>query len=261
MLVAVLVVIEGVAIVLLALLVAGLLRSHAEILRSLHHLGVGVGDDTRSTIPVAAAPGVASVRQPDEPFASAADLAGVSLAGDAVHVGVAGTDHATLVAFLSSGCLTCAGFWDAFRRPDTLGLRDGVRPVIVTRSPDEESPSRLQPLVPSGIPVVMSSAAWDDYNVPGSPYFVLVDGDRGVVGEGAAAEWSQVASLLAQALDDARPGRAAAAGVVAGPNPRLARADADREARADAELAAAGIHPGHPSLHPPVVDAEDHPAS
>ncbi|MDQ1403562.1 MAG: hypothetical protein QOG03_1878 [Actinomycetota bacterium] len=257
---AALVVIEAVAIALLGLLVAGLLRSHAEILRSLHHLGVGVGDEARSAIPVQAAPGVASVRQPGEPFAAAADVAGSTLSGDAVHVGIAATDHVTLLAFLSSGCLTCAGFWDAFRHPDTLGLPDGVRLVIVTRSADEESPSRLSPMAPAGTPVVMSSPAWDDYNVPGSPYFVLVDGRRGgVVGEGAAGEWSQVRSLLAQALGDAgpppRPGRVAAT------NPGLAQADAEREARADAELMAAGIHPGHPSLHPPVLDADGEPSS
>ena len=37
-----LIVIEGVALLLLALLVVGLLRSHAEILRALHRLGVDV---------------------------------------------------------------------------------------------------------------------------------------------------------------------------------------------------------------------------
>jgi hypothetical protein len=52
----VLVVVEAVAIALLALLVAGLLRSHAEILRSLHELGVDptgtrrrADDDLRAT--------------------------------------------------------------------------------------------------------------------------------------------------------------------------------------------------------------------
>jgi hypothetical protein len=257
--VAALVVIEGMAILLLGLLVAALLRSHAEILRSLHHLGVGIGDDQGSSLPVQAAPGVAAVRQPAEPFAAAADVAGVTLSGDALHVGVVGTDHATLLAFLSSGCLTCAGFWEAFGRLDTLSLPDGVRLVVVTRGPDEESPSRLMPLAPSGVPVVMTSAAWDSYNVPGSPYFVLVDGARGVVGEGAAGEWSQVASLLAQALDDQRRPPTGAGPL--GRNPGLARADAEREARADAQLMAAGIHPGHPSLHPPVADSTEGDAS
>ena len=40
----------------------------------------------------------------------------------------------------------------------------------------------------------MTSEAWDDYGVPVSPYFVLVDGPSGrVVGEGAGTSWEQVA--------------------------------------------------------------------
>ena len=41
----VLVVLEGVVLALLAVLVVGLLRTHAEILRRLHDLGAGVYDD------------------------------------------------------------------------------------------------------------------------------------------------------------------------------------------------------------------------
>ena len=37
-------VILGVVVLLLAVLVAGLLRSHADILKALHDLGAGVGD-------------------------------------------------------------------------------------------------------------------------------------------------------------------------------------------------------------------------
>jgi len=44
-----LVVVEALAIVMLGILVAGLLRSHAEILRSLHQLGVGLDDGGRFT--------------------------------------------------------------------------------------------------------------------------------------------------------------------------------------------------------------------
>ena len=44
---AVLVTIEAVVIVLLAVLVAGLLRSHADILRALHELGVSESPDTQ----------------------------------------------------------------------------------------------------------------------------------------------------------------------------------------------------------------------
>jgi len=40
----------------------------------------------------------------------AADLAGVGLRDDAVTIPVVGVPHRTLLAFLSSGCLTCRGF-------------------------------------------------------------------------------------------------------------------------------------------------------
>jgi hypothetical protein len=57
-----LVILEGIVILLLAVLVAGLLRSHAEILRTLDRLGAGDGPNpapaARSgSAPPAAAPG------------------------------------------------------------------------------------------------------------------------------------------------------------------------------------------------------------
>src|SRR5439155_8894695 len=96
----VLVTVEAVAIVLLGLLVAGLLRSHAEILRALHDLGVDLGDARAGSAPAAAV----SLRTND---ADAHDVVGVSPDGDTVTVGVVGVRQPTLVAFLSSGCLTC----------------------------------------------------------------------------------------------------------------------------------------------------------
>ena len=68
-----------------------------------------------------------------------------------------------------------------------------------------ESPSRLQELAPSDIPVVMSSQAWDDYGVTLSPYFLFVGAWSGTVrSEGAASTWPQVRSLLADAIADER---------------------------------------------------------
>ena len=50
----------------------------------------------------------------------------------------------------------------------------------------------------------MSSDAWDSYDVPVAPFFVLIDGASGnVLGEGAASNWDQVSSMLQQALEDA----------------------------------------------------------
>ena len=169
----------------------------------------------------------------------AADLAGAGLYDDAVSIPVIDVRHRTLLAFLSSGCLTCRGFWDAFDRPDTLGLPADVRVVVVTKDAAEESLHTIRELAPRDLAVVMSSAAWEHYTVPGSPYFALVDEDAGrVVGEGTGASWDQVKSLLAHADGDAAaPGAAVGGGAAA------------TEARIDLELLAQGIEPGDPRLY------------
>lgn len=185
----VLVAVETTLLVLLSVLVAGLLRSHAEILRALHRLGV----DLDTGAPSVPAPGAA-------PVGTAYDVAGVTPDGDAVHVGVLGGRQATLLAFLSSGCVTCEPLWDGLRRGGPE-LPDRARVVAVTRGAGHESPARLQGLAPDGVPVVMSDAAWEDYAVPGAPYFVYVDG-AGIAGQGAARDWAQLTSLLERAGAD-----------------------------------------------------------
>ncbi|MBX3285630.1 MAG: hypothetical protein R2746_07100 [Acidimicrobiales bacterium] len=250
------VVVEGVVIAVLALLVVGLLRSHAEILKRLHDLGAGLDAPAPSaTRPPADGPRPGRDFQvmpqvpspPDrEGFTGAADLVGVSPGGDeALSVRVAEVGHDTIVAFLSSGCITCQKFWDAFRKPRKLGLPSGTRLVVVTKGPEAESPSAVAQLAPPGVPVVMSSDAFVAYDVPGSPYFVQVHGPSGRVrGEGTGPDWEQVSSLLSQASGDAGLHDALAPNVVAKPD-----ADAEREARIDRELYDAGIVPGHDSLY------------
>ena len=79
----------------------------------------------------------------------------------------------TLLAFLSSGCAVCEGFWKDLqggRRPAELPA--DIRVVAVSKDLTHESPSRLRSLAPRGTPVVSSSAAWDEYRVPAAPYFV-----------------------------------------------------------------------------------------
>jgi hypothetical protein len=237
---AVLVAAETVLLVLLVLLVVGLLRSHAEILRR-----VGPPEED------AAAPGPALdvvAAGPPPPEAApergeapaARDVAGTTLRGDAVQVGLAGDAPATLLAFLSSGCTACQAFWSAFAGGEDLPGQ--VRLVVVTEDGSRESPSRLRRLAPPEIPVVLSSAAWADYAVPASPYFVLTAGGR-VRGEGSAEAWPQLASLVADALEDEALG-----------------GGAGRARRAETALSAAGIAPGHPSLDPDrVAPGADHP--
>jgi hypothetical protein len=101
----------------------------------------------------------------------------------------------------------------------------------------------LRDLAPPDLPVVLSSDAWENYSVPGSPYFVLVDGASGSVrGEGTGATWPQVFSLITQATNDA----AIALGD-----------DLATDIRIDRELLAHGIRPGDPSLYPDAVDANE----
>jgi hypothetical protein len=248
---AVLVTLLGVVLALLALLVAGLLRSHAEILRALHQLGVNLDparDDPDPVTTSVGAPVVRSAAVPKRPSRRAVDVVGTTPEHDAISIAVVGAKHLTLLAFLSSGCGSCLAFWDVFRDGGPVAIPGDARLVCVSKDAGEESVASIRRLAPADVPTVMSSAAWHDYDVPVAPFFALIDGASGeVIGEGAANEWGQVQSLLHTALDDAgmldRKGN-----VKAGRNGKP-RADARREARADHDLLAAGIRPGDPSLY------------
>lgn len=247
-----LVIILTLVVLLLALLVAGLLRSHAEVLRALHELGVSLDPDegdlaggTNTAIDLRTRPGVAA---PRATVGGPTDVVGQTPDGGLAKVGVTGSEGLTLLAFLSSGCLTCAGFWDAFADPQQRHV-DGLDAelVIVAKGPEAESEASIRAMAPKGVRTVMSSDAWLDYEVPVSPYFILV-GDSRIIGEGAASTWKQVANLLKQAVADAgiaqeRSGRRASAKGVGRSGPQ-------READTDEELRRAGIRPGDPSLYP-----------
>jgi hypothetical protein len=262
-----LVILMAVVLCVLVVLVLGLLRTHAEVLRRLHELGAGIYDESavaaqprtvREDVARRVAPGVSPPG--DALDALPSDVVGVDPSGGAVHVGVVGEGRLTLLAFLSSGCTTCAGFWDAFHEGRPLVLEGGARPriAVVTKSPEHEHVNAIAMRPPAGGTVVMSSDAWDEYRVPASPYFVLVDGTRGVVGEGSAVSFAQLAGLLDRATTDL--GVAAPSTVVAGGR-RM-------EDRIDLDLLRAGITPGHASLYewtdaePPARDhpTRDHPA-
>jgi hypothetical protein len=221
----VLVAVETVLLALLVLLVAGLLRSHAEILR---RLGPPDESGSRSSVD-SSLPEPPSVINTHAP----ADIAGTTLEGDAVKVSLGGAAPPTLVAFLTSGCAVCGNFWDDMRRGRQADHLDrDLRLIVVTKDSSHESPSRLERLRPDDVPVVMSTAAWDAHHVPAAPYFVFVDGGL-VRGEGSATTWKQIASLLRDAEHDARH----------------AGGD-ERTDRIDEVLEASGIGADHPSLYP-----------
>ena len=238
------------AVLLLAVLVAGLLRSHAEILKALHDLGAGLeldradshdhaADGAPGPVPVTI-DGIAPPRDSEAPLPEA--VIGTTLQDEDVALPLVGTGD-TLLAFLSSGCTTCAGFWDDFAR----GVHDvpgDARLVVVAQDLPDESESALRAKAKGDVPVVLSSRAWGEFEVPGSPYFVYVDGSAGrIVGEGSAASWRQVVDLLGQArADDAARAD------------RIAGGGAHRQSRDEQALAAAGIRPGDPSLYTPAGD-------
>jgi hypothetical protein len=221
----VLVACETLLLVLLLMLVAGLLRSHAEILR---RLGPPAADENGLPEPASRA----GVR-------AAHDLVGTTLGRDALNIGLGEGSPPTLVAFLTSGCTVCERFWADLRadRPPPE-LPAGVRVVAVTKDPSHESPSRLRSLASHAVPVVMSSAAWRDYGVPAAPYFVYVEAGR-VHGEGSASDWRQISSLLRDAIDD------------------HTGAGERRTEEIDRVLQTAGIGPGHSSLYPGGRPEED----
>ena len=266
---------EGVAIALLAVLVLGLLRSHALILRALHELGAGLELEKDAAAAggsggTAGAPGPVAVQiEPGVVPATrvgssrALDVVGEDLRGRPSHVELAGAGAgATLLAFLTSGCSVCLTFWEELG-PDTDTPGD-ARLVVVAKGSAEESPATLARLARPGVEVVTSSGAWVDYDIPGSPYFVLVE-DGVVTGEGSATNWASVRDLLQQAVEESAHARAAAGrtgpggghSAVVGATGAAAAGGPDDLSRMDAELAAAGIHPGHRSLFEPADPVDD----
>jgi hypothetical protein len=147
-----------------------------------------------------------------------------------------------------------------------------ARLLVLTKNPDEESPGLLRQLCPPGLDLIMSSAAWTDYGVPGSPYVIVVDGRSGrVKGEGSGTSLTQISGLMQQAFGDgaSSPSLISTTRPIRNGDPidddgstdqgKLAkrsrpfikpRSDTEREIEVDRALLAAGIGPGHPSLYP-----------
>lgn len=250
---------EGVAVVLLGILVLGLLRSHALILKALHELGAGLelekdagtGVTTATTggkpgpVPVELETGVVPATRQDS--TTAHDIVGTDLERASVDLAVTTPGQRTLLAFLTSGCSVCQTFWDEFQHEVDVPGDGDLR--VIAKGPEEESIPSLRSLA-GELPVIQSTSAWVDYDIPGSPYFVYVEGGR-VTGEGSATTWPQVRDLMAQGVADSEDARAAAGrtgpGALVGEG--LGRGERDSLPRMDGELRAAGIAPGHPSLY------------
>lgn len=257
----------GVAVVLLGILVLGLLRSHALILKALHDLGAGLELEKEAggtaaasghreavgPVPVTLESGVVANARPET--VRAGDITGLDLDGAEVNVPLAG--RRTLLAFLTSGCSVCMTFWETFA--SSVAVPGDADLVIVAKGDAEESRVMLRRLAGER-PVVMSSAAWSDFEIPGSPYFVYVE-DGLITGEGSATTWEQVSDLMAQAVSEVAEARAARTEVrvtsddvvnlnVLGASRQFeGRGELDTPSRIDSELLAAGVRPGDASLY------------
>jgi hypothetical protein len=233
---------ETVVLAVLCVLVAGLLRGYASVLRRLHQLddGAQAGPPPFRTVSAIPEPAGGQRIEGRDEWAPSHDLEGISLHGEIAAVRTVGVEHDTILAFLSSSCEGCAGFWHELGEPGSWTTPPGSRLLVVTKSPEDESPSALAQLCPDGVDLVMSSQAWVDFEVPGSPYVVVADGRTGrVKGEGSGTSFSQVSGLIRQSVDDSR-------------HPALARkpdADRRRERDVDRILLSAGIGPQDPSLY------------
>jgi hypothetical protein len=225
------VVIEGVVIVLLAVLVAGLLRSHAEILRQLDRLGAG--DDASTPV---GSPRPRTIGFGEAPMKT---IVGTTPRGAERTISLDHGRAPTLLAFLSSGCASCQVFWSELAGHPEQPLPD-TRTVVVTKGSDGETPSKIASLAPPTIDVLMSSEVWDEFRVPLTPYFVLLDPEARVIGEGSALTWDQLLGLLRQSAAD---------------SPDPTQLDTPERARfTDSRLAQSGVEPGDPSLYENPLD-------
>ncbi|REK18405.1 MAG: hypothetical protein DWQ40_08555 [Actinobacteria bacterium] len=230
----------GLVILFLGLLVVSLLKTQAEIVRRLDSLGIKL-DEADSSAPISLTP-------PARSRTATSDIAGVDPSGDPVvkslHVG----NDPVLLAFLSTTCTSCSEFWESFD-DDSMMLHEArYRVLVVTLGASEESPTRAANLSRGSVDVVMSSEAWADFEVPGAPYFAVVDPQsREVIGEGSAADMRALLTFLGDAAGDRRWDAR-----------RISdRTDADRERMIDDELKRAGIYPDDPRLYHEPGEGED----
>ena len=192
-------------VLVLAVLMVGVLRSHADVLRALHEMGIYLDGRAPGTTAAAGASGGENHDGTIEPIVpgtargvpAPAHLTGVDPAGETVAVALDGTDRPILLMFLTTGCVSCQSFWDALRDRSVPGFRT----IVVTRGPGEESPGAVAALAPPSVTTVMSTETWLDLAVPGAPYFVHIE-DGQVLGEGVAHGWDQLVTMLGKASDD-----------------------------------------------------------
>jgi hypothetical protein len=224
----------AVVVALTVVLLAGVLRSHAEILRALHDVGIYADGRDQPAAGARLGGAAAGTADPDEGLPATASgpapahVSGSTPEGELVSLELHGRREPTLLAFLTTGCVTCLTFWEALATEQLPGFRV----VVLTRGDEAESPGAVAELAPEGVTTLLSTQAWEDFGVPGAPYFIQVEQGR-MVGEGVATSWEQLVRMLDRAdLDRAElaaqgtgPGMTRRELFTAGPPP--ARSDRD----------------------------------
>ncbi len=243
--VTVVLVILGIAVVFLGMLVIGMLRSHAQILSTLSEIGYDVEHGGTPTQPTRRG------QRTEHNHTTASTIEGVrglTPDGESVALPLTGSRGLGLLAFLSGSCSSCSVFWSGLDRPDNVLGVEGLRPIVVTLGPDEESPTRIASRASGRVPVVMSTEAWDELGVPGAPHFALVDMRTGsILGEGTSNSVEGLSDFVRDSLDD----------LAWSQRVNRPRSDIGRENRVDRELLDAGIHPGDERLRHTPGSLED----
>ena len=126
----------------------------------------------------------------------AVDVRGADPEGEPTVVPLTATSRPTLLAFLSTSCGICVGLWERLLAGELQPEAPGVVPVVVTKDAALEDVDRIRQLSSAALPVVLSSEAWDDYEVPGSPYVMVVSAAPGSVAtEGSVATWDDLVRM------------------------------------------------------------------
>jgi hypothetical protein len=196
---------EIVGLGLLAALCVGLLRTNASLTRRVDALEIAA-ERTRRRQSAGSRTETSQESTMESSVGGGADdddegglvsLDGTSPDGRPLSVDLQGDDP-QLIAFLSTSCGICTSLWERMQSGALAAESPQLRSVVVTKSASLEDTDRVQELTGAGdVPTVMSTQAWEDYEIPGSPYFLLVGGDpRDVIGEGPVSGWADLSAIV-----------------------------------------------------------------
>lgn len=175
---AALIVVEACALALLGVLVWGLARNQRRMLAVLGDL------EARALMTTTAPP-------------SSDALVGTDPNGRALVIDLAYAGDHTLLAFLTSSCVTCRRLWGELGAELSARLPPGTDVLIVTEDGADERAAAVRDLAPRDVPVLMSSVTWRSYRVSAAPFFALVEGATGrVVIAGTAANGAEILAMV-----------------------------------------------------------------